>query len=138
MESMRDGVVICNSGHFDVEIAVKDLAAAAIRREQLRPNCAQYTLPSGRGIILLAEGRLVGQSAAEAHPAEVMDMTFATQALGIEHLTQHAAEMKPGVHEIPHSIEQQVAKAKLASYDILIDQLSEDQRHYLTGWRIGT
>lgn len=138
MERMKDGAVVCNSGHFDVEIAVADLQARATGRRELRPNCVEYTLPSGRNVILLAEGRLVGQSSAEAHPAEVMDMTFATQALAVQHLIEHRSELQPGIVPIPRSIENDVASAKLRAYGVEIDQLSVGQQQYLTDWRLGT
>lgn len=138
MQRMKDGAVVCNSGHFDVEIAVADLAATATRRRELRPNCVEYLLPSGNTVILLAEGRLVGQSAAEAHPAEVMDMTFATQALALQYLVETAGELAPRVHEIPRWIENTVALAKLDAYGVRIDSLSDGQRQYLTDWRVGT
>jgi adenosylhomocysteinase len=138
MQGMKDGAVVCNSGHFDVEIAVAALTEAATRRRELRPNCVEYTLDSGRSVILLAEGRLVGQSAAEAHPAEVMDMTFATQAMGVQFLVENAAALSPAVHEIPRSIENTVARAKLEAYGVRIDELSEGQHKYLTDWRVGT
>ncbi|MBF6331126.1 adenosylhomocysteinase [Nocardia transvalensis] len=138
LQRMKDGAVVCNSGHFDVEIAVEALTEAAVERRELRPNCVEYQLPDGPRIILLAEGRLVGQSAAEAHPAEVMDMTFSTQALGVQYLIENAARMKPGVHEIPREIENTVARAKLEAYGVSIDSLSDRQQQYLSDWRIGT
>jgi adenosylhomocysteinase len=138
MRRMRDGAILANSGHFDVEIAVADLTAAAVERRELRPHCVEYVLPSGRGIILLAEGRLIGQSAAEAHPAEVMDMTFATQALALQYLVANAAQLRPGIVEIPRSVEDEVARAKLHAYGVRIDELSADQQRYLTDWRVGT
>lgn len=138
MERMKDGAVVCNSGHFDVEIAVTDLHARATGRRELRPNCVEYTLPSGRTVILLAEGRLVGQSAAEAHPAEVMDMTFSTQALALQYLIEHRSELRPGIVPITRSIENDVASAKLQAYGVEIDQLSKGQHEYLTDWRVGT
>ncbi|MFF5565777.1 adenosylhomocysteinase [Streptomyces sp. NPDC012623] len=138
MDQMKDGAVVCNSGHFDVEIDVAGLRTHATARRELRPNCVEYTLPSGRGVILLAEGRLIGQSAAEAHPAEVMDMTFATQALAVQYLIEHNAQLEPGIVEIPRSIENDVATAKLRAYGVEIDQLSTGQQQYLTDWRVGT
>ncbi|SCF06555.1 adenosylhomocysteinase [Micromonospora haikouensis] len=138
LQQMKDGAVVCNSGHFDVEIAVSELQANATARRELRPNCVEYKLSNGRGVILLAEGRLVGQSAAEAHPAEVMDMTFATQALGVQYLIENAARLEPGIVPIPRSIENDVASAKLRAYGIQIDELSAGQQQYLTDWRVGT
>ncbi|MGW1676260.1 adenosylhomocysteinase [Saccharopolyspora sp. NPDC002376] len=138
MRSMKDGTVIGNSGHFDLEIAVDDLTSTATSRRYLRPNCVEYTLPEGHRILLLAEGRLLGQAAAEAHPAEVMDMTFATQALAVRYLVENAGELEPAVHPIPQEIENEVAVAKLAAYDITIDQLTPRQNEYLTSWQFGT
>ncbi|GIF15715.1 adenosylhomocysteinase [Actinoplanes teichomyceticus] len=138
MRRMRDGAILANSGHFDVEIAVADLTDAAVERRELRPNCVEYVLPSGPGIILLAEGRLVGQSAAEAHPAEVMDMTFATQALALQYLVANAGRLQPGIVEIPRAVEDEVARAKLTAYGVRIDELSPGQQQYLTDWRVGT
>lgn len=138
MRRMKDGTLIGNSGHFDLEIAVDDLTATATSRRYVRDNCVEYTLPEGHRILLLAEGRLLGQAAAEAHPAEVMDMTFATQALAVRYLVEHAGELEPAVHPIPQVIENEVATAKLSAYDIVIDELTAGQRDYLTSWRFGT
>ncbi|MEV0591403.1 adenosylhomocysteinase [Nonomuraea cavernae] len=138
MERMKDGAIVCNSGHFDVEIAMAALTGAATRRREIRPDCVEYTLPSGRRVLVLAEGRLVGQVAAEAHPAEVMDMTFATQALALEYLVRNAGSLAPAVHEIPREIENAVARAKLDSYGIAIDELAETQQEYLALWLPGT
>lgn len=137
MRRMKDGAVLCNSGHFDVEIAVEDLNRAATARREIRPNCVEYAL-DGRRILLLAEGRLVGQAAAEAHPAEVMDMTFSTQALAVEHLVRSAGSLKPGVHPVPRWIEDEVAGAKLHAQGVRIDELTDQQRRYLADWRVGT
>lgn len=138
MERMKDGAIICNSGHFDVEIARADLTAAAVERSELRSNCVEYRLPAGHRVILLAEGRLVGQSAAEAHPAEVMDMTFATQALIVRYLVENAGQLPNDVISIPRDIEEEVARAKLAAYGIQIDTLTEQQHRYLADWSVGT
>ncbi|MEV0052546.1 adenosylhomocysteinase [Saccharopolyspora shandongensis] len=138
MRKMKDGAVVANSGHFDIEIGVEDLRKEAEQVTELRPNCVEYRLPAGNRVLLLAEGRLVGQSAAEAHPAEVMDMTFATQALALEHLVANAASLPAGVHGIPKDIENRVAKAKLDAYGVEIEELSDQQKRYLTDWRVGT
>ncbi|MER7079821.1 adenosylhomocysteinase [Saccharopolyspora kobensis] len=138
MRLMKDGALIGNSGHFDLEIAVDDLTSTATSRRYLRDNCVEYTLPEGHRILLLAEGRLLGQAAAEAHPAEVMDMTFATQALAVRYLVERAGELEPAVHPIPKEIENEVAVAKLAAYDITIDELTPRQHEYLTSWQFGT
>ncbi|MGW5645940.1 adenosylhomocysteinase [Saccharopolyspora sp. NPDC003752] len=138
MRKMKDGAVVANSGHFDIEIGVEDLRKEAEEVTELRPNCVEYRLPAGNRVLLLAEGRLVGQSAAEAHPAEVMDMTFATQALALEYLVANAESLPAGVHGIPKDIENRVAKAKLDAYGVEIEQLSDQQKRYLTDWRVGT
>ncbi|MEV0703351.1 adenosylhomocysteinase [Saccharopolyspora sp. NPDC050389] len=138
MRKMKDGAVVANSGHFDIEIGVEDLRKEAEAVTELRPNCVEYRLPTGNRVLLLAEGRLVGQSAAEAHPAEVMDMTFATQALALEHLVANAESLPAGVHGIPKDIENRVAKAKLDAYGVEIEELSDQQKRYLTDWRVGT
>ncbi|KAA5831959.1 adenosylhomocysteinase [Saccharopolyspora hirsuta] len=138
MRLMKDGAIIGNSGHFDLEIAVDDLTSAATSRRYVRDSCVEYTLPEGHRILLLAEGRLLGQAAAEAHPAEVMDMTFATQALAVRYLVENAGELEPAVHPIPQEIENEVAVAKLAAYDITIDELTPRQHEYRTSWQFGT
>lgn len=104
----------------------------------MRDNCVEYTLPEGHRILLLAEGRLLGQAAAEAHPAEVMDMTFATEALAVRYLADNTDELDPAVHPIPAVIESDVAANKLAAYNITIDVLTERQQSYLTSWQHGT
>lgn len=138
MRRMKDGTVIGNSGHFDLEITVDELTATATSRRYVRDHCVEYTLPEGHRILLLAEGRLLGQSAAEAHPAEVMDMTFATQALAVRYLVEHAGTLEPAVHPIPRAIEDEVATAKLAAYNITIDRLTDRQQDYLGSWQFGT
>lgn len=138
MRAMPDGTVIGNSGHFDLEITVDELTATATNRRYVRDNCVEYTLPEGHRILLLAEGRLLGQAAAEAHPAEVMDMTFATEALAVRYLADNTDELDPAVHPIPAVIESDVAANKLAAYNITIDVLTERQQSYLTSWQHGT
>jgi adenosylhomocysteinase len=131
IERMRSGAILCNSGHFDVEIDVAALRAAAVRSEEVRPNAVEYELPNGTTVVLLAEGRLVGQAAAEASPAAVMDLTFATQALTVCHLAATAADLAPGLHPVPPAIEERVARAKIAALGIRHDSLDEAQRTYL-------
>ncbi|MEU9605867.1 adenosylhomocysteinase [Streptomyces sp. NPDC048057] len=138
MRRMKDGVVVANSGHFDLEIDVDGLTEAAIHRQYVREHCVAYTLVEGHRVLLLAEGRLLGQAAAEAHPAEVMDMTFATQALAVHHLARYASDLSSEVHPIPRAIEDEVASAKLDAYGITLDELSPRQRDYLGSWRVGT
>jgi adenosylhomocysteinase len=104
----------------------------------LRPGAVEYTLAGGKGVVVLAEGRLVGQSCAEASPAEVMDLTFSTQALAVARLASHGQELPAGVHRVPAAIEERVARQKLAALGVRCDQLRDDQRDYLRSWRAGT
>jgi adenosylhomocysteinase len=138
-EVLRDGVVLCNAGHFDVELdlpALRELAAGEPRR--VRPHVEQFTLGDGRRVHLLAEGRVVNLAAAEGNPAAVMDMSFANQALAAEHLVRHGAELERRVHDVPRAIDQEIARLKLASLGVEIDALTDDQRAYLTAWEQGT
>ncbi|MFQ5944674.1 MAG: adenosylhomocysteinase, partial [Anaerolineae bacterium] len=138
LERMNDGAVLANSGHFDVEINLKALADMASEVRQVRDGVDEYTLADGRRISVLAEGRLVNLAAAEGHPAAVMDMSFANQALGIEHLVKHGEELAPAVHPIPREIDREVARLKLASLGMEIDALTPEQETYLHSWREGT
>ena len=135
---MKDGAIICNSGHFNAEINIHWLEENAVAKRELKPMVEEYELADGRRIILLAEGRLINLSAAEGHPAEVMDMSFANQALAAEYLVKNAANMKPGVYQIPDSIDVQIARLKLESLGIRIDELSPEQQEYLNSWSHGT
>lgn len=138
-EVMRDGVVLANAGHFDVECdlpALRELADGPPRR--VRPHVEQFRLPDGRRINLLAEGRVVNLAAAEGNPAAVMDLSFANQALAAEHLVRHAQELTPAVHDVPPAIDREIARLKLASLGIEIDELTDAQRAYLTTWELGT
>jgi adenosylhomocysteinase len=138
---MRDGSIICNSGHFDVEIDVKTLKRLARKVEKdVRPFVDAYHLPNGRTIFLIGEGRLVNLAAAEGHPAAVMDMSFATQALGAEWALKKTRNggLEVKVHNIPKSVEDEVSALKLDSMGIKIDRLTSEQRDYLTSWSEGT
>ncbi|KAA0258075.1 adenosylhomocysteinase [Deferribacter autotrophicus] len=138
-EVMKDGCYICNSGHFDVEIdipALKELAEEI--NENVRNFVDEYVLADGRKIYLLAEGRLVNLSAAEGHPASVMDMSFATQALASEYVVKNKDKLENKVYVLPEEIEQDIAFTKLATMGIKIDQLTEEQKEYLSAWEIGT
>ncbi len=136
---MKDGAVVCNSGHFDVEINLKDLARLATTvRRRVRELVDEYVLKDGRRIAVIAEGRLVNLAAAHGHPASVMDMSFATQALSSEFVVQHAGKLQPRVYAVPQSIEQTVATLKLKSLGIAIDTLTSKQQKYLASWQIGT
>lgn len=132
---MKDGAILANSGHFDVEISVKDLELMALSSREIRENVKEYLLPNGRRVYLLAEGRLVNLVAAEGHPSEVMDMSFSNQALAVEYLVKEGRSLKPGVHPVPRSIDEEVARLKLKSMGIEIDSLTEEQKSYLRSWR---
>jgi adenosylhomocysteinase len=137
MERMKPGAVVCNSGHFDVEIDVAGLRARAVETREIRPNAVEYVLPGDGSVIVLAEGRLVGQAAAEAHPAEVMDLTFSTQALAVEQLVT-GRPLPPGVHPVPPSISDRVARHKLRALGVRWEELTGRQLEYLSSWRTGT
>jgi adenosylhomocysteinase len=138
LSAMPPEAIVANAGHFDLEIDVAALRRAATAATEVRPGAVAHTLPGGTRIILLAEGRLVGQSCAEAHPAEVMDLTFATQALAVERLATAADPLPPGVHPVPAAVEERVARHKLAALGVRCDALTAPQEDYLRGWRLGT
>jgi len=132
---MKDGALLANAGHFDIEIDLPALRAAAGGAPvQVLPFVEQYDLGDGRRLNLLASGRVVNLAAGEGHPAAVMDMSFANQALAVEHLVLHGTELSPGVHPVPETIDREVARLKLASLGVEIDVLSEAQREYLRSW----
>jgi len=137
-ETMKDGCVIANAGHFNVEINIPALAEMATGKHRPRPSVEEYRLPDGRRIRLLAEGRLVNLAAAEGHPAAVMDMSFANQALVVAWLVQHAPTLDVRVHPVPRDIDQEVARLKLAALGMSIDVLTEEQATYLGSWQEGT
>ncbi len=135
---MKDGVIIANSGHFNVEIDIPALEEMAKSRRRIRPFVDEYTLADRRRICLLGEGRLVNLAAAEGHPASVMDMSFANQALSVEYLVKVKGSLEPGVHPVPQEIDEEVGRLKLASMNICIDSLTERQEAYLESWESGT
>jgi adenosylhomocysteinase len=135
---LKDGCVIANSGHFDVEINIPALREMAKEQHRPRPSVEEFRMADGRRIRLLAEGRLVNLAAAEGHPAAVMDMSFANQALSVVHIRKHHREFTRDVHPVPAEIDREVARLKLASMEIAIDALTEEQAAYLTSWREGT
>lgn len=137
-EVIKDGCVIANSGHFNVEINIPALEQMAVSKHQPRPSVDAYLLQDGRKVRLLAEGRLVNLAAAEGHPATVMDMSFANQALSIAYLWRHGKELGNAVHPVPNELDRQVAEMKLAAMDIAIDALTPEQQTYLSSWREGT
>lgn len=137
-ENMKDGAIICNSGHFNSEINIPWLEENATSHKTLRPLVEEYTLADGRKIVLLAEGRLVNLSCAEGHPASVMDMSFANQALCAEFMTKHASEMAPDCYDVPTNIDNDIARLKLETLGVSIDTLTEEQAKYLNSWQMGT
>lgn len=137
-ETMKDGAIISNSGHFNVEIDIPELEKMAVGRRMIRDFNEEFTLPSGRRIYLLGEGRLINLAAAEGHPPSVMDMSFANQALCSEYMVKHATELKPKVYPVPKDIDRDIARLKLHSMDVIIDVLSPEQERYLASWEEGT
>jgi adenosylhomocysteinase len=135
---MKDGAILANSGHFNVEINIPALEDMSVSKRHFRTYIDDYTLKDGRHIYLLAEGRLINLSAAEGHPASVMDMSFADQALSIEYLSKNSAKLQPKVYVVPEEIDQKVASLKLASMGVSIDILTPEQEKYLTSWEQGT
>src|SRR5262245_34461394 len=137
-ERMKDGAIICNTGHYDCEINIPDLEKLAKGKREIRANNEEYALPGGRRIYLLAKGRLVNLAAAEGHPSEVMDMSFANQFLSMLRLAREGRSLKPGVYDILPEQDQELARLKLATQGIQIDQLTEDQQKYATDYSAGT
>jgi adenosylhomocysteinase len=138
LELMKDGAIVANSGHFNVEINIPILEGMATAKRQIRPNVLEYTLSDGRHLYLLAEGRLINLAAAEGHPASVMDMSFANQALCAEYMVSSKGKLSPGVHPVPQEIDREVGRLKLLSMSITIDKLTPEQRQYLESWEWGT
>ena len=138
LQVMRDGAILANSGHFNVEINIPALESLACSKRRIRPFVDEYTLDSGRHLYLLGEGRLINLAAAEGHPASVMDMSFANQALCLEYMVKHRGKLEPKVYPVPEEIDKQVARLKLNSMAIEIDTLTPEQRRYLTSWQEGT
>ena len=137
-DKMKDGVILANAGHFDVEIDLDALADKAVARRPVRKNLEEFELPDGRRILVAAEGRLVNLSAAEGHPADVMDMSFSDQALAAEWLVQNHAGLQPGVYTIPDELDREVARIKLEHLGGAVEQLTEEQIAYLHSWQEGT
>lgn len=137
MLKMKDGAIIGNSGHFNVEISIPDLEEISVSKRTVRPNLEEYTLKNGRRIYLLAEGRLVNLASAEGHPSEVMDMSFSNQALCVEYLAK-GPKLKPQVYNVPREIDELVARLKLNGLNIKIDEMTEEQEEYLSSWEAGT
>ena len=137
MQKMKDGAIMCNSGHFNVEINIPDLESLTKAKRTMRPNMEEYTLKDGRKLYLLAEGRLVNLAAAEGHPSEVMDMSFANQALCSEYIAK-TAKLQTKVYTVPKDLDEKVAELKLKSMGVTIDELTAEQKKYLSTWEMGT
>jgi adenosylhomocysteinase len=135
---MKDGAMVCNSGHFDIEIDLKSLGAKATEVKDVRPFTQQYLLGNGKSVIVLGEGRLVNLAAAEGHPSAVMDMSFANQAMACEYLVKNKGKLEPGLHSIPVEVDKEIARLKLQAMGITIDSLTADQTEYINSWTSGT
>jgi adenosylhomocysteinase len=137
-QAMKDGAIICNSGHFDVEINKKNLKKISKKIRLIRTSCVEYELKNGKKLYLLAEGRLVNLSAAEGHPAMVMDMSFANQALASEYIVKKGKKLEKKVYKLPDELDMEIARLKLKSMGITIDTLSPVQKKYISSWQHGT
>jgi adenosylhomocysteinase len=135
---MKDGAIIANSGHFNVEIDIPAIAKLSKKKRRIREYVDEYTLKNGRKIFLLGEGRLINLAAAEGHPAAVMDMSFANQALCADYIKKQSGKLEPKVYGVPERIDKEVAKLKLSSMNVKIDKLTPEQKKYLTSWEMGT
>ena len=136
--AMKDGAIVCNSGHFDIEIDLKALAAQATEIKEVRNFTQEYRLKNGKSVVVLGEGRLVNLAAAEGHPSAVMDMSFANQALAAEYLVKNKGKLQPGIHSIPTDVDGEIARLKLKAMGIVIDSLTSDQIEYMNSWTSGT
>jgi adenosylhomocysteinase len=137
-EVMRDGAIVCNSGHFDIEIDLKSLKSIAKEVRMVRNFTEEYRLNNGKSVVVLGEGRLVNLAAAEGHPSAVMDMSFANQALACEYLVKNKGKLEPGLHSIPEEVDKEIARLKLQAMGIAIDQLTDEQVEYMNSWTSGT
>jgi adenosylhomocysteinase len=135
---MSDGAIVCNSGHFNVEIDIDALEKLSVKKRRIREYVDEYTMEDGRRINLLGEGRLINLAAAEGHPASVMDMSFANQALCAEYIVKQSAKLEQKVYPVPREIDEYIATLKLASMGIKIDELTDEQEKYLSEWTMGT
>ncbi|NES20110.1 MAG: adenosylhomocysteinase [Symploca sp. SIO3E6] len=137
-EVMKDGAMVANSGHFDIEIDLKSLGEMSSEVKDVRPFTQQYCLKSGKSVVVLGEGRLVNLAAAEGHPSAVMDMSFANQALACEYLVKNKGSLEPGLHSIPVEVDKEIARLKLQAMGIAIDTLTPEQIEYMNSWTSGT
>lgn len=137
MQKMKDGAILANSGHFNVEISIPDLEAMSVSKRTIRPNLEEYKLKDGKKLYLLGEGRLINLAAAEGHPSEVMDMSFANQALCVKYIAEKD-KIKPKIYKVPKEIDHLVANLKLKAMGIEVDKLTEEQKKYISTWEAGT
>ena len=135
---MKDGAIVCNSGHFDLELNLVALRDLSSEPTQVRPFVEEYKLKTGNRVIVLGEGRLINLAAAEGHPASVMDMSFANQALSVEYLVKNKGKLEPGVHLLPKEVDQEIASLKLRALGLAIDTLTAEQLEYMSSWETGT
>jgi adenosylhomocysteinase len=138
LERMKDGAILANTGHFNVEIEISALRQLAVESREARAFVEEFTLEDGRRLYLLGDGRLINLAAAEGHPAIVMDMSFANQALSAEYAVEHAAELERKVYPVPPEIDSEIARLKLETMGIRIDRLTDEQAKYLASWSEGT
>ena len=135
---MKDGAIVCNSGHFDLELDLKYLAANAKEIKDVRPFTEEYKLTNGKSVVVLGQGRLINLAAAEGHPSAVMDMSFANQALAVEYLVKNKGSLAAGLHSIPRDVDEEIARLKLQAMGIFIDSLTAEQIDYINSWTSGT
>jgi adenosylhomocysteinase len=135
---MKDGAVVCNTGHFNVEIDLDALSKMKKKKRQIREFVEEFTLPNGRKINILGEGRLINLAAAEGHPSSVMDMSFANQSLAAEYMLKNSMKLKKDVYPVPMDIDKNIARLKLNAMGVKIDKLTAEQEKYLASWEMGT
>ncbi|MCI4323947.1 MAG: adenosylhomocysteinase [Thermoplasmata archaeon] len=138
LPQLKDGCLLANAGHFDIEVSKVALEAASTGHRNVRPNVEEYTFRDGRKAYLLAEGRLVNLAAGQGHPVEIMDLSFALQALSAEHLVLHAQELRNEVYPVPRELDQMVARIALPTFGAATDEITPGQRHYMDSWEVGT
>ncbi|PSO66161.1 MAG: adenosylhomocysteinase [Cyanobacteria bacterium QH_2_48_84] len=137
-DAMKDGAIVCNSGHFDLELDLESLRSKATDVKTVREFAEQYFLPNGKSVVVLGEGRLVNLSAAEGHPSAVMDMSFANQAMACEYLVKNRGKLEAGLHSIPNDVDEEIARLKLKAMEIEVDTPTAAQTEYMNSWTVGT
>ena len=137
-QAMKDGAIVCNSGHFDIEIDLQSLSSMATEVKEVRSFTQEYSLSNGKSVVVLGEGRLVNLAAAEGHPSAVMDMSFANQALACEYLVKNQGKLPAGLHSIPEEVDKEIARLKLQAMGVAIDTLTAEQVEYVNSWTLGT